>query len=75
MRNPGLTLLRDWQFDVLATAPSMTPMFKREAGRAIIHQVVAAGQRRVTVPWLWEGHCEPQPLTLDFTPGRPQEKL
>ena len=68
-----LALLRAWNFDVLATAPSMTPMFKREAGRAVIHQVVAAGQHRVTVPWLWEGHGEPQPLTLDLDYGQLQE--
>jgi hypothetical protein len=68
-----LALLRAWNFDVLATAPSMTPMFKREAGRAVIHQVVAAGQHRVTVPWLWEGHGEPQPLTLDLDYGELQE--
>ncbi len=70
-----LALLRTWQFDVLATAPSMTPMFKQETGRAIIHQVIAAGKHRVTVPWIWEGHGEPQPLTLDFTPGNPREGL
>ena len=70
-----LALLRTWQFDVLATAPSMTPMFKQETGRAIIHQVIAAGKHRVTIPWIWEGHGEPQPLTLDFTPGDPSEGL
>lgn len=70
-----LALLRTWQFDVLATAPSMTPMFKQETGRAIIHQVIAAGKHRVTVPWIWEGHGDPQPLTLDFTPGNPREGL
>lgn len=61
-----LTLLRTWAFDVLATAPSMTPIFKREAGRAIVHQVVASGKHRVTVPWMREGHGEPLPLALDF---------
>jgi hypothetical protein len=35
--------------------------------------VVAAGQHRVTVPWLWEGHGEPQPLTLDLDYGELQE--
>ena len=70
-----LALMRTWQFDVLATAPSMTPMFKQETGRAIIHQVIAAGKHRVTIPWIWEGHGEPQPLTLDFTPGDPSEGL
>lgn len=60
-----LSLLRDWDFDVLATTPSITPLIKRETGRAIIHQVVTSGKNRVTIPWIWEGHGAPQPLTLD----------
>jgi hypothetical protein len=61
-----LALLRSWDFDVLATAPSMTPLIKREAGRAVVHQVMPAGKHRMTVPWLWEGRGEPQPLTLEL---------
>ncbi|MFE0043691.1 SbcC/MukB-like Walker B domain-containing protein [Streptomyces albireticuli] len=61
-----LALLRSWDFDVLATAPFMTPMIKQEAGQVMVHQVVTAGRHRVTVPWLWQGHGEPQPLTLDL---------
>ncbi|MFI6517334.1 SbcC/MukB-like Walker B domain-containing protein [Spirillospora sp. NPDC050679] len=61
-----LALLRSWDFDVLATTPSITPMIKKEAGRAMVHQVVADGRKRVTVPWLWEGHGEPRPLTVDL---------
>jgi hypothetical protein len=68
-----LALLRSWRFDVLATAPSMTPMIKRETGHVVVHQVTAAGKRRVTVPWLWEGHGEPQPLTLELGSDQPQE--
>jgi hypothetical protein len=63
-----LGLLRRWQFDVLATAPSMTPVIKKEAGQVVIHQVVTSGKHRVTVPWLWQGHGEAQPLTLDLGP-------
>lgn len=63
-----LGLLRRWKFDVLATAPSMTPVIKKEAGRVVIHQVVTSGKHRVTVPWLWHGHGEAQPLTLDLGP-------
>jgi ABC-type dipeptide/oligopeptide/nickel transport system ATPase component len=66
-----LALLRSWDFDVLATAPSMTPLIKREAGRAVVHQVIPAGKHRMTVPWLWEGHGEPQPLTLELTAPAP----
>jgi len=69
-----LALLRSWRFDVLATAPSMTPMIKRETGHVMVHQVIAAGKRRVTVPWLWEGHGEPQPLTLELGSDQPQER-
>ncbi|QIK04714.1 hypothetical protein G7Z12_37685 [Streptomyces sp. ID38640] len=60
-----LKLLRSWNFDVLATAPFMTPMIKRETQRAMIHQVVSSGRHRITVPWLWQGHGEPQLLTFD----------
>jgi hypothetical protein len=66
-----LALLRSWDFDVLATAPFMTPMIKQEAGQVMVHQVVTAGRHRVTVPWLWQGHGEPQPLTLDLKLDQP----
>ncbi|XHM65376.1 SbcC/MukB-like Walker B domain-containing protein [Streptomyces nigra] len=61
-----LGLLRRWEFDVLATAPSITPVIKKEAGQVVIHQVITSGKHRVTVPWLWQGHGEAQPLTLDL---------
>ncbi|SHF63452.1 SbcC/MukB-like Walker B domain-containing protein [Streptoalloteichus hindustanus] len=64
-----LALLRSWAFDVLATAPFITPMIKKETGRVVVHQLVTAGKRRVTVPWLWEGHGEPEVLTLDLSAG------
>ncbi|MFE9045729.1 SbcC/MukB-like Walker B domain-containing protein [Streptomyces sp. NPDC007818] len=68
-----LTLLRSWDFDVLATAPFMTPLIKKETQRAMVHQVITTGRHRVTVPWLWQGRGEPQPLTLDFTPTPTQD--
>lgn len=61
-----LALLRSWNFDVLATTPSMPPLIKREAGNVVVHQVVTSGRKRVTVPWLWQGHGEPTPLTFDL---------
>ncbi|MEW2352989.1 SbcC/MukB-like Walker B domain-containing protein [Spirillospora sp. NPDC029432] len=61
-----LALLRMWDFDVLATTPSIAPMIKGEARRAMVHEVIASGRQRITVPWLWEGHGDPQPLTLDL---------
>jgi hypothetical protein len=48
---------------------------KRESGHAMVHQVVTAGQHLVTVPWRWEGHGEPQPLTLELSPGQSQEHM
>lgn len=69
-----LELLRDWEFDVLATTPSMTPLIKREAKRAMVHQVITTGRHRVTVPWLWEGYGEPEPLTLDLSPDQAREQ-
>ncbi|MCM8555417.1 SbcC/MukB-like Walker B domain-containing protein [Streptomyces sp. STCH 565 A] len=68
-----LALLRSWDFDVLATAPFMTPLIKRETQRAMVHEVVTAGRHRITVPWLWHGHGEPQPLTLDQAVPQPQD--
>ncbi|MFD0580944.1 SbcC/MukB-like Walker B domain-containing protein [Dactylosporangium darangshiense] len=62
-------LLRGWNFDVLATTPTMTPMIKREVRQVVVHQLVTTGRSRVTVPWLWRGHGEPQPLTFDFSPA------
>ncbi|MDT0433306.1 MULTISPECIES: hypothetical protein [Streptomyces] len=56
-----LALLRSWDFDVLATAPFMTPMIKQEAGPVMVHQVVTAGRHQVTAPWLWRGP-RPGPL-------------
>ncbi|MEH0407383.1 SbcC/MukB-like Walker B domain-containing protein [[Kitasatospora] papulosa] len=70
-----LALLRSWNFDVLATAPFMTPLIKKETQRAMIHQVVTTGRHRVTVPWLWQGHGEPQPLSLDLTTPQPEATL
>ncbi|WP_394619085.1 SbcC/MukB-like Walker B domain-containing protein [Lentzea sp. JNUCC 0626] len=61
-----LALLRSWEFDVLATAPFITPMIKKETGRVVLHEVVTAGKKRITVPWLWNGEGEPQVLTLDL---------
>ncbi|MBW4721500.1 SbcC/MukB-like Walker B domain-containing protein [Saccharothrix obliqua] len=61
-----LALLRSWEFDLLATAPFITPMLKKESGQVVIHQVVTAGKHRVTVPWLWTGHGEAEPLTLEL---------
>ncbi|EIV92598.1 SbcC/MukB-like Walker B domain-containing protein [Frankia sp. QA3] len=61
-----LALLRSWDFDVLATTPTITPLIKREAGQVVVHQVVTTGRTRVTVPWLWQGSGEPRPLTLDL---------
>ncbi|TQM85471.1 putative exonuclease SbcCD C subunit [Saccharothrix saharensis] len=61
-----LALLRSWEFDVLATAPFITPMLKKESGQVVVHQVVTAGKHRVTVPWLWKGHGEAEPLTLEL---------
>ncbi|MFE6129184.1 SbcC/MukB-like Walker B domain-containing protein, partial [Streptomyces sp. NPDC056437] len=70
-----LALLRSWDFDVLATAPFMTPLIKKETQHAMIHQVVTTGRHRVTVPWLWQGHGEPEPLSLDLTTPQSEDRL
>jgi hypothetical protein len=61
-----LALLRAWDFDVLATTPTIAPLVKRESQAVVIHQVITEGRHRVTVPWLWQGHDDPQLLTLDL---------
>ncbi|MEV6929670.1 SbcC/MukB-like Walker B domain-containing protein [Dactylosporangium sp. NPDC051485] len=62
-------LLRSWNFDVLATTPTMTPMIKREVQQVVVHQLITTGRNRVTVPWLWRGRGAPEPLTFDFSPA------
>lgn len=66
-----LELLRSWDFDIIATSPSIAPILKREAGRTVIHELVTSGRHRITIPWLWEGHGEPQLLTLEQQPSLP----
>ena len=61
-----LSLLREWKFDVLATTPTITPLIKKEAQHAVVHQVVTTGATRVTIPWHWQGHGEPSPLDLSL---------
>ncbi|WP_185447216.1 SbcC/MukB-like Walker B domain-containing protein [Kribbella qitaiheensis] len=62
-----LKLLRSWRFDVVATSPSIAPLLKREAQRSVIHELVTTGRHRITIPWLWEGHGQPQLLELQPT--------
>ncbi|MEU4563945.1 SbcC/MukB-like Walker B domain-containing protein [Actinoplanes sp. NPDC023936] len=64
-----LALLRTWNFDVLATTPTIAPLIKREAQHVVVHEVVTDGRHRITVPWLWRGNGEPVPLTLPTTGG------
>ncbi|SDW30643.1 Putative exonuclease SbcCD, C subunit [Amycolatopsis xylanica] len=54
-----LALLREWNFDVLSTAPEMSAMLKAESKRVMIAQVTQAGSVRVTMPWLWTGSGRP----------------
>ncbi|PWW60219.1 putative exonuclease SbcCD C subunit [Actinokineospora spheciospongiae] len=54
-----LALLREWEFDVLATAPEMSAMLKAEAEQVMIAQVTQMGRMRVSVPWLWSGSGQP----------------
>lgn len=58
-----LALLRSWDLDVISTAPSLTPLIKAEAGCVVIAQVDTAGDHRVSVPWLWAGDGEAEPIT------------
>jgi hypothetical protein len=54
-----LVLLREWNFDVLSTAPEMSAMLKAESERVMIAQVTHSGAVRVTMPWLWTGSGRP----------------
>lgn len=60
-----LALMRRWNLDVIATAPSISPLVKAESGQVVIHQVMSAGKQRVSVPWLWAGSGEPVLFTWD----------
>jgi ABC-type dipeptide/oligopeptide/nickel transport system ATPase component len=54
-----LALLREWDFDVLSTAPEMSAMLKAESGHVMIAQVTHSGAVRVSMPWLWTGSGRP----------------
>lgn len=55
-----LALLRNWEFDVMTTLPSMPPLLAAEAGAVAIHKIGKHGEGyRYTVPCLWEGHGQP----------------
>jgi energy-coupling factor transporter ATP-binding protein EcfA2 len=54
-----LALLREWNFDVLSTAPEMSAMLKAESERVMIAQVTHSGAVRVSMPWLWTGSGRP----------------
>ncbi|MFJ7212885.1 SbcC/MukB-like Walker B domain-containing protein [Amycolatopsis sp. NPDC098790] len=54
-----LGLLREWNFDVLSTAPEMSALLKAESGRVMIAQVTQSGSVGVSTPWLWTGSGQP----------------
>ena len=54
-----LALLREWNFDVLSTAPEMSALLKAESGRVMIAQVTQSGAVGVSTPWLWTGSGQP----------------
>ncbi|RJQ92542.1 SbcC/MukB-like Walker B domain-containing protein [Amycolatopsis panacis] len=54
-----LALLREWNFDVLSTAPEMSALLKAESGRVMIAQVTQSGSVGVSTPWLWAGSGQP----------------
>lgn len=54
-----LALLREWNFDVLSTAPEMSALLKAESERVMITQVTHSGAVRVSMPWLWTGTGQP----------------
>jgi hypothetical protein len=58
-RQPEHALLREWNFDVLSTAPEMSAMLKAEWERVMIAQVTHSGAVRVSMPWLWTGSGRP----------------
>jgi hypothetical protein len=54
-----LALLREWDFDVLSTAPEMSALLKAESGRVMIAQVTQSGSVGVSTSWLWTGSGRP----------------
>jgi hypothetical protein len=67
-----LELLHAWEFDVLATLPSMEPLLVAETGSVAIHKVRRRRQdgARYTVPSVWDGSGLPRAarITMDGQP-------
>ncbi|PKW18704.1 SbcC/MukB-like Walker B domain-containing protein [Saccharopolyspora spinosa] len=55
-----IALLRAWDFDVLATLPSMRPLLVAETGSAGLHKISKRGDGlRYSIPCIWRGAGTP----------------
>ncbi|WP_203833967.1 SbcC/MukB-like Walker B domain-containing protein, partial [Actinoplanes campanulatus] len=60
-----LHLLRDWDFDVISTLPSMNKLLVPEVRSTAIHKIIkSAGGSRLTIPYIWDGMGLPQAVRI-----------
>jgi hypothetical protein len=58
-------LLREWDFDLITTLPTMTPLLKPEARSVAIHRIDAARHGiRISIPCVWKGSGRPSAVRI-----------
>jgi len=63
-----LALLREWDFDLIATLPTMDPLLVSEAGSVAIHRIGKQREEfRYAIPCIWDGNG--QPITVQIAVG------
>jgi hypothetical protein len=63
-----LALLREWDFDLIATLPTMDPLLVSEAGSVAIHRIGKQREEfRYAIPCIWDGNG--QPVTVQIAVG------
>ncbi|MEV8509719.1 SbcC/MukB-like Walker B domain-containing protein [Actinoplanes sp. NPDC051475] len=69
-----LHLLRDWDFDVIATLPSMSKLLVPEVRTTAIHKIIKSPTgARFSVPYIWDGNGLPEAIRIS-TPTAPAPK-
>ncbi|GIE51548.1 hypothetical protein Ani05nite_50820 [Amorphoplanes nipponensis] len=60
-----LHLLRDWDFDVISTLPSMNKLLVPEVRSTAIHKIIkSSGGNRFSIPYIWDGTGLPQAVRI-----------
>ncbi|GAB3398136.1 SbcC/MukB-like Walker B domain-containing protein [Amycolatopsis echigonensis] len=67
-----LALLRTWDFDVLATLPSTSPLLVAETGSIAIHEIMAQQEGvRFSIPCIWDGTGQPTTARIAVAHAQP----